>query len=342
MKHAAPPHAFARFTVLSAFVLGAGMLISLSVGRFPVSYRDTARILLSLSGIHLGEWSAISESVILNLRLPRVILAVLCGAGLSITGAIFQGIFRNPLVSPGVVGVTSGAGFGAALALLLFGWGVTTQLFAFVFGILALLLTWSIARKTGGNTFLVFVLAGVIVNMFAQAMISLLKFLADSEETLPAIVYWLMGSLSSASWEKLALSGPMILVCSVLLLLLRRRINLLSLGEETVRSLGVNPRPLISIILVLTTLIVSAVVSVAGVVGWVGLIVPHITRMIIGADHERLIPGSALVGGILFVGIDTAARSLSAHDLPLGILIALIGAPLFIALLLKTKGVWEL
>lgn len=283
-----------------------------------------------------------AERVVLYLRLPRVMLAALCGAGLSISGAIFQGIFRNPLVSPGVIGVTSGAGFGAALALLLFGWGLTTQLFAFVFGLGALLLTWSIARKTGANTFLVFVLAGVIVNLFAQALISLLKFLADSEEKLPAIVYWLMGSLSGASWERVTMSGPIILGCSVLLLLMRRRINLLSLGEETVKSLGLDPRPLFSTVLVLTTFIVSATVAVAGVVGWVGLIVPHITRMIIGADHEHLIPASALLGAIFFVAVDTVARTISPHDIPLSILIAMVGAPVFIGLLLKTKGVWEL
>ena len=173
-------------------------------------------------------------------------------------------------------------------------------------------------------------------------MISLVKFMADSEEKLPSIVYWLMGSLSSCSWRKISLVVSLIFLVSLVLVLMRRRINLLSLGDETVLSLGVNPAVLMNIILVLTTLIVSAIVSIAGIVGWIGLIIPHIARMMVGPDHERLIPVSALLGAIFFMTIDTVGRTISPQDIPLGILTALLGAPLFIGLLIRTKGEWNL
>ena len=328
--------------IVLPLITAVSLILSLGTGRFPVPAADVVAILASPFTGETGDISNIAESVILNIRLPRVLMAWIGGIGLGICGAVFQGVFRNPLVSPGVVGVTSGAGFGAAFAILIFGWGYMPQVFAFLFGAAALFITWTIAKKTQSHSLLVFVLSGVIVNMFFQAMISLVKFIADSEEKLPSIVYWLMGSLSSCSWKKAAVSLPIILISSIILILLRRRINLLSLGEEEVRSMGVNPGTIMSILLVTTTLSVAAVVSVAGIVGWVGLIIPHITRMLSGPDHENLIPVSALTGGIFFLIIDTIGRSVSAQEIPLGILTALIGAPLFIILLIRSKGEWNL
>lgn len=325
---------FTAFTILLAVIF----LASLCIGRFPVKPGLVFRILLGAREGEIAGLTSITRSVIWNIRLPRLILAMTGGMGLGICGTVFQGIFRNPLVSPGVVGVTSGSGFGAALAILIFGWGGMTQVFAFIFGGLALIITWTIAKRARSGSLLMFVLAGVIVNMFFEAMISLVKFLADSDDKLPTIVYWLMGSLSTASWQKASLTVPFILGGTVLLFLLRWRINLLSLGEETVKGLGINPNRIMSMVLVLTTLIVSSIVSVAGIVGWIGLIVPHISRMIVGTEHQRLIPFAALSGGIFFMVIDTLARSVSAQDIPLGILTALVGAPVFVALLLRSRG----
>jgi len=329
------------FAVISFLTLGV-FIIVLGIGRFPVPPRLVLDILISKLIGSGGDWSPIAESVILKIRLPRVLMALFSGIGLGVSGSIFQGIFRNPLVSPGVVGVTSGAGFGAALAILIFGWGFMPQIFAFIFGLGALLLTWTITKKSRASTHLIFVLSGVIVNMFFQALISLVKFMADSDDKLPSIVYWLMGSLSSCSWRKVAVSVPIILISSIILILMRRRINLLSLGEEEVRSLGVNPTVLMNIILLFNTLIVASIVSVAGIVGWIGLIIPHIGRMLVGPDHRRLIPVSAVLGGLFFILIDTLGRTISPQDIPLGILTALVGAPLFIGLLIKSKGEWTL
>ncbi len=320
----------------------AALIFSLGTGRFPVPAADVVKILGSPFTGETGNISNIAKSVILNIRLPRVLMALTGGIGLGICGAVFQGVFRNPLVSPGVVGVTSGAGFGAAFAILVFGWGYMPQVLAFIFGGGALILTWTIAKKTDASSLLVFVLAGVIVNMFFQAMISLVKFIADSEEKLPSIVYWLMGSLSSCSWRKALISIPVILASSIVMILMRRRINLLSLGEEEVRSMGVNPKTIMNILLLTTTLSVAAIVSVAGIVGWIGLIIPHIARMLSGPDHENLIPVSALTGGIFFMIIDTLGRTISAQEIPLGILTALVGAPLFIGLLIRSRGEWNL
>ncbi len=331
---------FRLYGILGA-LLCTVFVISLSVGRLPVPAGTVFKILLS-PATGGGDWTGIQESVILKIRLPRVIFALVGGLGLGVSGTVFQGTFRNPLVSPGVVGVTSGAGFGAALGILLFGWTRMPQLFAFLFGGGALLLTWGITKRVKSSSLLVFVLAGVIINLFFQAMISLVKFLADAEEKLPSIVYWLMGSLSSSSWRKVAFSVPFILCGTTVLILMRRRINLLSLGEEAVVSLGVDPNRIMTIVLLLTTIIVSAIVSVAGIVGWIGLIVPHIARMIVGADHTRLVPTAALIGAVFFTIIDTAGRSISPQDIPLGILTAIVGAPLFIVLLLRSRGGWEL
>ncbi len=316
--------------------------LSLSVGRFHIPFITTLKIIFSRIIEIERDWSDIQGSIILNIRFPRVAIAMVGGAGLSVCGTVFQGIFRNPLVSPGVVGVTAGSAFGAALAILLFDWGLMTQAFAFLFGAGALGLTYSITKKTRGNSFLVFILAGVVVNMFFQAMISIIKFTADAEEKLPSIVYWLMGSLANATMEHVLMVVPLVITCTIILIALKWRINVLSLGEEAAKSLGVNPGKLIGLILVVSTLIVSAIVSVAGIVGWVGLIIPHIARMVVGSDHEVLLPVSALMGSIFFLVIDDLARTISPMDIPLGILTALTGAPFFIYLLIKTKGEWTL
>jgi iron complex transport system permease protein len=330
------------FLIAATAIVAVTFLAALAIGRFPVEFAQVFQILSDAAQADPTGEQSLAYSVVFNIRLPRVLIALVGGIGLGVSGAVFQGIFRNPLVSPGVIGVTAGAGFGASMGILICGWGPMTQLFGFGFGAVALAITWTVAKRSGSSSLLVFVLAGVIVNMFFQAMISLVKFLADAEEKLPSIVYWLMGSLASASWRKALFAIPVILISSAILILMRRTINLLSLGSETVRGLGVDPRGPMAAVLVLTTLSVSAVVSVAGIVGWIGLVVPHITRMIIGPDHERLLPGSALVGAGFFVVVDTVGRTISPQDIPLGILTALIGAPIFVTLLIRSRGRWAL
>ncbi len=317
--------------------------VSLSLGRYRIPFLTVLKIvfypILPFSGYE-KTWLDVEESVVMALRFPRVIMAAVSGMGLSVCGAVYQGIFRNPLASPGIIGVTSGAGFGATLGILFFGWGVAAQISAFTFGFAALLVALAITKKTGGNAVLVFVLAGVIVNMFFQAGISFLKIVADTEEQLPAIVYWLMGSLAQASKHHLIFTMPLIIISSLLLIFARWRINALSLGIEAAKSLGVKTGKSLVFILFFSTLAVSAIVSVGGIIGWVGLIIPHMARMVIGSDHEKLLPVSAAVGAIIFMLIDLLARTIAPVEIPLGVITALLGTPVFIYLLIKSKGNW--
>ncbi len=313
---------------------------ALSSGRFFIPFPVVLRILFSRIIPQETTWLPVQETVILTLRLPRVVLAAVSGMGLSVCGAVYQGIFRNPLVSPGVIGVTSGAGFGASLGIILFGWGIGSQLCAFIFGFAALGMTLLITKKTGGNAVLVFVLTGVIVNMFFQAGISFIKIIADTEEKLPSIVYWLMGSLAQAGTGHFYFTIPLILISSLLLIAARWRINVLSLGLEDAKLLGIRTTESLLFVLFFSTLSVAAVVSVGGIIGWVGLIVPHLARMVTGPDHDRLLPVSAFAGAVLFMLIDLAARTVSSVEIPLGIITAVLGAPVFIYLLIKSKGNW--
>jgi len=318
----------------------AVFLLALSSGRYYIPLHRVLQILVyPLFGLE-KTWSAVEESVVLSLRLPRVVMAAVSGMGLSVCGAVYQGIFRNPLVSPGVIGVSSGAGFGATLGILLFGWGIGAQLFAFIFGFAALFMALAITGRTGGNTILVFILAGVVVNMFFQAGISFLKIAADTEDQLPSIVYWLMGSLSQSGKEHFYFTIPVAAVSTILLIAVRWRINALSLGIEAAKSLGVNTGVSLSFILFFSTLAVSAIVSVGGIIGWVGLIIPHMARMIVGPDHEKLLPASAAAGAVIFMIIDISARVIAPVEIPIGVITALVGAPVFIFLLVKSKGNW--
>ncbi len=331
-----------RTYLFSSAALVFLFFLSLSIGRYPISFLKTLNILTGGIFSRGAGWTELDSGIVFGLRLPRVLMALFSGAGLGICGAVYQGVFRNPLASPGIIGVSAGSGFGAALGILLFGWGLHTQLFAFIFGAAALIMTYTITRKTRANSLVIFVLAGVIVNMFFQALTSLVKLTADSEEKLPGIVYWLMGSLSGVTPVNLYIAAPVIMISSIFLLLMRWNINAISLGEETAQSLGQNTRLVLILVLLFTTLSVSAVVSAAGIVGWLGLIVPHIVRMVIGPDHRHLMPLSALFGAGFFLLIDDFARSVSVIDIPIGILTAVIGAPVFIILLIRSHGEWRL
>ncbi|AGT10818.1 ABC-type Fe3+-siderophore transport system, permease component (plasmid) [Paracoccus aminophilus JCM 7686] len=321
-----------------ALLLGLAAIASLGIGRFDLSFLRVVEILASpwiapSVPVSPAEWS-----VVVVVRLPRIVMAVLAGAGLAVAGAALQGVFRNPLVGPQVVGVTSGAAFGGTLAIL-FGWQQAGLIgAAFAFGLLALVTVWLMSELVAKNNILVLVLAGVIVSGFFGALVSLVQFLADSQDKLPVIVFWLLGSFATANGAKaLLLTGP-VLVCGTLLMLLRWRINLLAMGDEDARALGVPVTALRWFLLVLTALLVSSQVAVSGMIGWVGLVVPHLARMLVGADHRRLLPASALLGGLFLLMVDNLARSLSSSEIPLGILTALIGTPVFALLLWRNRA----
>ena len=278
--------------------------------------------------------------IIWNIRLPRILMALLVGAGLSVAGCAFQSLFANPLATPDTLGVASGTSFGAALALLLGCHMIGTQTIAFAFGILAVALTWlSAAGKSSGLSSVV--LAGIMIGSLFSALISLVKFAADTESQLPAITYWLMGSLSSAGFSSLKIGAPCILLTILVLYLLRWQLNILPLGEDEAKSLGSNIRLLRIITVLCATAMTASSVAMCGQVGWVGLLIPHICRMAFGSNHRTLIPACISLGASFLVIVDTMARSISASEIPISVLTAIIGAPFFIILMRKTGG-WKL
>ena len=323
-------------------LVGAGLGGTFLVGRYPVA-PGTALSVLAGQVLPLHPvWPAQVETVVMKIRLPRILAAMLVGAALSASGAAYQGIFRNPLVSPDLLGVASGAGFGAALAILFGQSGAAIQTAAFAGGLLAVGATSLVAfwRREGDGGMLILVLAGIVVGMTFQALVSLTKFVADPINTLPAITFWLMGSLASVGLRDLAMATPPILAGLAGLTLLRWRLNVMAFGDEEARSLGVDVGRTRLVVVVCATLMTAAAVAISGVIGLVGLVVPHLARMLVGPDYRVLLPASAVLGALFLLLVDDAARILIAGEIPLGILTALIGAPLFVSLLLNTRKEW--
>ena len=333
-------HRWNRYwTVGSLAVILAAAAAAMAIGRFTISPRELAAVLMP--GAFPGEEvSGQVRTVISNIRLPRVLLALLSGAGLAAAGAAFQGLFANPLATPDTLGVASGASFGAALGLLLGFSMLGIQLTALGFGLLAVGLTaLSGASLTGSRS--TPILAGIMVGSLFNALVSLIKFLADTESQLPAITYFLMGSLEGADYRTLLLGTPPILAGLLVLFLLRWRMNLLPLSDDEAATSGVNVKWLRRTVQVAATLITASCVSMCGQVGWVGLLVPHICRMRFGSNHVSLIPASISLGAAFMILVDTAARTISPKEIPISILTALLGAPFFIYLLRKSGG-WSL
>ena len=314
--------------------------ISFLIGRYPLSPPEVILALLS-KVLPVKAVSPAVYSIVWEIRLPRIMAALLVGAALSIAGASFQGIFQNPLVSPDILGVTSGSGFGAALALLLSGSPFMVQISAFCFGLIAVGLTYTIGGSFRGSKTLIMVLCGIAISALFSAFISITKYLADPYDKLPAIVYWLMGSLSNTSLEDIYLILiPMIIGFSVLLLI-RWRINILAMGDEEAQSMGIDVSKLRMVIIICCTLLTAAAVSVSGIIGWVGLVIPHVTRMLVGPDYKKLLPATICTGGFFLLLVDDVARNLTQIEIPLGILTALIGAPFFLSLLRKGNEGWS-
>jgi len=316
----------------------ACIFISLCVGRYPVPVADVCAVLWNRIWSPESVESSVYASIVWDIRLPRALLGALVGACLAVSGAAFQGLFRNPLVSSGILGVSSGAGFGAALAIVLFSSVAVAYPFALVFGMLAVVCSYLIGRVYSATPAIMLVLGGVIVSSVFGALLSFLKYVADPYQQLPTIVFWLMGSLASARYSDLLIAGIPMAIGIAGLFGIRWQINVLSMGDREARALGVNTSRSKVIVIVCATLATAGAVCVSGVIGWIGLVIPHIGRMLVGNDNRRLIPASLSLGACFLVLVDNLGRLLTGSEIPLGILTALVGGPFFVYLLKKTKG----
>lgn len=334
------PHYRFRFILL---ILAAAFCViaSFTVGRFSMSINDLVLLLYNVVLFHLspffpvtGTWDDTVYSVVFNIRLPRILAALLVGAALSTAGAAYQGMFQNPLVSPDILGASAGAGFGAGLAIYFYlGTGAIT-IFAFAGGLVAVGTAYAVSRLTKGSATLSMVLAGILVGSLFAASTSYIKLVADTNDQLPAITYWLMGSLSGATMEDVYFAGAVIIIGLIPLFLLRWRMNVLTLGEDEAKSMGINTNLLRLVVIICATLITAVAVSISGIIGWVGLVIPHFCRMIFGYDYQRIIPAAIVMGGGFLLLVDNFARTIATTEVPLGILTAFVGAPIFAYLLM--------
>jgi len=313
---------------------------ALGIGRYFVSPMEVFQSIMAKVSGSVSGLSDMAEMTIWNVRMPRILLALLAGAGLSAAGCAFQSLFANPLATPDTLGVASGASFGAALGLLLGLDMIGVQAVSLIMGGLAVTLTWlaGAGRNKGLSSI---VLSGIMIGSLFNALVSLIKYIADEESQLPAITYWLMGGLNSAGYKTLMLGAPIILIGIVILFLLRWRMNLLPLSEDEAKSSGVNMGVLRGITILCATAITASCVSMCGQVGWVGLLIPHMCRMLFGSNHMALVPSSISLGAVFMVIVDTVARSATAEEIPVSILTAIIGAPFFI-ILMRRSGGWQL
>ena len=326
-----------RFAVLAAVFL-AVFLCSFPVGRYHLSLHQIFSLLASRFFPVEQCWPSAAENVIFEIRFPRVAAAALIGAALSLAGVSYQGMFRNPMVSPDILGASTGAGFGAAIAILLGADYFMISASSFSFGLLAVLTAYLLSRCSRTNPTLAMILSGMMISSLFQAGTSFVKLVADTQQQLPAITYWLMGSLSSIKIEDVRFLCIPFLLGALPLFLLRWRMNLLTVGDEEARTLGVNTTALRAVVVVCATLLTAASVAVSGMIGWVGLVIPHFCRMIFGYDYRRLIPAAALFGAAYLVLVDDVARVVTTQELPLGILTAFVGAPIFVYLVLTGGG----
>jgi iron complex transport system permease protein len=311
------------------------------VGPYPISPVDALRATLARLSGEVPPAAQTLDTVLFFVRLPRIAAALVVGGALAAAGAAYQGLFRNPLVSPDILGVSGGAGLGAVLGIFLSLSVLAIQLIAFVVGLATVGLVLLVAASVRGREpVLVLVLAGVVVGALAGSAISLLKVLADPYDQLPAITFWLLGSLAAIKLEDLATTLPVVALGLVPLVLLRWRINVLSLGDEEAKALGINSARLRIVVIAAATLRTASVVAVAGIIGWVGLIMPHMARMLVGPNFDRLLPAAMLLGAGYLLLVDTLARTIAGVETPIGILTAFVGAPVFLWLLARGRRGW--
>lgn len=331
--------AAAEKIIITGLLLIALIVISMLIGNYELGLNDLGLI---LSDLFRGELQSVRNnpdwSVLYYIRLPRILTVVLVGSALSISGAAYQNIFRNPLVSPDILGVSAGAGLGVAIGLLYSSGSILyVYLIAFITGTAAVALTYWLSQLAGGKNTMFMVLAGIVVSSLANALISLLKYLADPMQKLPGIVFYLMGGFSRSGWQEFYLLLPVVIISLTVILFLRWQLNIFSLGEREASALGVDTEKIKLIVIVFSTIMVAAATAAAGQVSWIGLVIPHIARFIVGSKYKYYLPASALLGGFSLLLMDNLARTVSGAEIPISIITALIGAPFFAYLLITKK-----
>lgn len=317
------------------FFLVATILFSLCLGRYPLKIADL------LGFVFTGKCDdPLLPTVLFNVRLPRIIGAVMVGGALSVAGAAYQGLFRNPMVSPDILGVSSGAGFGASIAIMLSLGVIGIQVMAFAGGVSAVVIALAVSRMIGKNheKILMLVLSGMVTAAIFNALVSLMKYLADSDSKLPDITFWLMGTLSRITMDEVKVILPVVAAGLVPIVMLGWQLNILSCGEDEAKALGINTGRVRLVIIASASLITASVVCVVGLIGWIGLIIPHFARFLVGPNHKVLLPAAFLTGSIFILCVDNVARSASSLEIPIGILISIIGAPLFLLFLKKSSN----
>lgn len=328
-----------KFLIL-LIALFAAFLYSFLVGRYDLSIGliwDILRAQIMNVPVY---WEKTLETVVIQVRLPRICCAILVGGALSVSGASYQTLFKNPMVSPDLLGVSAGAGFGAALCMLRNGRWWQIQMSAFAFGLIAVAAAYLIGKLFGQNNITVLVLAGVVVSSVFQSLLSIIKTLADTDNALPSITFWLMGSLGKADNTDLLVLLPATIGSLVLIFLFRHQIDALAAGEDEAATMGVNVQLVKLVVVATSTMMTVCAVSICGIIGWIGMVVPHIARILVGANYSRLVPISFAIGGIFLLLIDNLIRGPIGVDLPLGVLTSLIGTPVFVVLLTRAKKVW--
>ncbi len=322
---------------LLAPILIAAVLYSLTLGRYPL---EVSQLFVGLFGGNGGEQAALVQNLVWEIRLPRVLAAVLIGMALAVSGAAFQSMFMNPLVSPGVLGVLSGAGFGAAVGMVASGHWIVVQVCAFGFGVAAVGIALLIGRISRANALILLILGGIISGAFFNALLSVVKYVADPYDDLPAIVYWLMGSLATVDRGTVLMLAVPMLLGTALIMALARPLNALSMGEDEAKSLGIPVRGVRLTVILAASMISALTVVMGGMIGWVGLVVPHVARLLVGPDNRVLIPTAAMLGGLYLLLVDNVSRLAFSVEIPIGILTALIGIPFFAWALRNVKKGW--
>ena len=313
-------------------------IVGLTLGRYKISVLNVVQIIISAFIPKLSyNIPDLARQLVLQVRVPRLLAALLIGASLGTTGTVFQAIFKNPLVDSNILGVTSGVGFGAALAILLKGNPLTVQFSAFFFGLIAIALSLFGSRLYKTTPLLVLTLMGILIGSLFNSLTSLLKYIADPLDSLPAITFWLLGSLTNINWQNLPLLILITIGGLIFIWLIRWRLNILSLGDDEAHSLGINPVKMKIVIIIITALMTAVAVSISGIIGWAGLVIPHAGRIIVGPDHKRLVPASIGLGASFLIIIDTIARVMLPGEIPLGVLTGLVGVPLLIVLLNQSR-----
>lgn len=341
--HAYPKSTKTALAYTLAIIAMVGIaLLALSSGRYPIAFSEVVSMLFdALRSTHSAQSQQeyLQQVILLDFRAPRVLLALIVGAGLSMCGCAFQSLFRNPLATPDILGVTNASSFGAVLALMLGLNMVGVCAFGFCFGIVSLVLVVAVSySRFVPLSSVSMVLSGIIISALFSSLVSLVKYLADPQDTLPSITYWLLGSLSRVWSAQLGAGLIVVALGCVVLFALRWKLNLLALSEEEAKSLGVNLNTLRASVILSCTIIVSVSVCLCGVIGWIGLLIPHIARLLVGSENSRVLGLSAILGAGFLTLIDIISRSLSASEIPISILSAIVGAPFFIYILHKNKG----